>query len=651
LRSHWLLAGSILAFVGYTAPASAQRVDNNATTQAEDAFGKSVGDESIGIYNAGDVRGFSPLDAGNVRIEGLYFDQQTGLTDRVSDSSTIRVGLSAQSYPFPAPTGIADFSIRRPGKKAMASIALIAAPWNSKEVDVDLQLPIDGDRLGFIGGGALVRGSEQYDVTYPYQSAAAALRWAPLPGTEIVPFWSYSQFHGDLSQPLVFTSGAFLPQRFARRDFLGQRWADNAGRRANYGLLARSQIAGFDIHAGLFRSVNNIDKSTADLMFGTNPNGLSADRLIVVENGDRTASTSGELRVQRGLVEGHRQHMLIASVRGRMLDRDYGGADLIDLGASRTTSPDYRAVTPAIQAILDNNSRNPKTRDRVRQATFGLAYQGKWDNVGELTLGLQKTRYTKRITDPNPAILLPESRANPWLPSVTAAVYLSKRLAAYGSFTRGLEESPVAPSNASNLNEAPPAIRTEQKDAGLRWIVKPGLTAIAGVFDISKPYFNIDGTNRFRQLGMVRNRGVEFSIAGEVFKGFSIVVGNVLIDARVSGEEVDRGLIGSKPVGTFVRHTIGSVNYVLPFLPALSVDAFTEATSSRVADTANSYSIPARAVVHLGARYRFDAGKAKLLLRGQVQNVTNTFGWSNGGSGYFVPNGTRRYLLELAADI
>ena len=53
----------------------AQRAEENVTTDSEDAFGRSIGNESIGIYNEGDVRGFSPIEAGNVRLEGLYFDR------------------------------------------------------------------------------------------------------------------------------------------------------------------------------------------------------------------------------------------------------------------------------------------------------------------------------------------------------------------------------------------------------------------------------------------------------------------------------------------------------------------------------------------------------------------------------------------------
>ena len=80
---------------------------------AEDGFGTAVGRESIGIYGSGSVRGFSPSVAGNVRIEGMYFDQQTGVNSRMRRQTVIRVGAAAQTDPFPAPTGLVDIQLRR----------------------------------------------------------------------------------------------------------------------------------------------------------------------------------------------------------------------------------------------------------------------------------------------------------------------------------------------------------------------------------------------------------------------------------------------------------------------------------------------------------------------------------------------------------
>jgi iron complex outermembrane receptor protein len=571
------------------------------------------------------------------------FDQQTDLNGRISGGSTIRVGLSAQSYAFPAPTGIADFSLRKPGAEAIASIVAGYGPWQSKYAEADIQLPIDGARLGVSGGLSISRDGQPAGITPKEWSAGGLVRWAPKPGAEMLGFWSRGRQSDAEAQPLVFVNGAFLPKRFARNDFLGQKWADSAGTATNYGAIGKAQLAGFDLHLGIFRSVYDGEKAAADLLFDTGPDGSVGQRIVVLERDNKFASTSGEFRVSRSFEEGPRKHMLIASVRGRAQDRRYGGAALVDLGPSTSLTEDYR---PEPNAVF-----GAKTKDRVRQTTLGLAYQGRWKDVGEVSIGVQKSRYSKRVTDPNPAVVFPESKDSPILFGATAAGYLTPKLALYAGYVRGLEESPVAPREAVNLNEAPPAIRTKQMDAGVRWSVLKNVTLVAGAFEVEKPYFNLDPGLRFRQLGMVRNRGLEFSVAGQFAPGLTVVAGNVLIDARVSGEEVDNGTIGRRPVGTFQRHTIVSVDYRLPFFPALSVDAFSESTSNRTANAANTLQIPARGIVNLGARYRFDLAGAPALVRAQVANVAGKFGWNNGGSGFFVPNGSRRFSLSLAADI
>src|SRR5215216_5992540 len=95
----WNQLAVVAAMVGGSGEAFAQdRSDDNAITQAEDAFGFSVGREAIGIYGPGNARGFSPTAAGNVRIDGLYFDPAFGLQNILVDSTSIKVGLSAQGY-------------------------------------------------------------------------------------------------------------------------------------------------------------------------------------------------------------------------------------------------------------------------------------------------------------------------------------------------------------------------------------------------------------------------------------------------------------------------------------------------------------------------------------------------------------------------
>ncbi|NJL17997.1 MAG: TonB-dependent receptor [Nitrospira sp.] len=130
---------------------------------------------------------------------------------------------------------------------------------------------------------------------------------------------------------------------------------------------------------------------------------------------------------------------------------------------------------------------------------------------------------------------------------------MSDSFAIYGGYTRGLEESGVAPPNATNRNEALPAIMTNQRDIGFRWAITPKVKLIAGLFDVRKPYFNLDASNRFTLLGDVKNQGIEMSLSGALTDRLDIVAGAVLSRPRVTGEGVRLGRLGRLPVDQAAR--------------------------------------------------------------------------------------------------
>src|SRR5262249_22132197 len=140
------------------------------------------------------------------------------------------------------------------------------------------------------------------------------------------------------------------------------------------------------------------------------------------------------------------------------------------------------------------------------------------------------------------------TRDAPFLYNATLAVHPSDDVTLFGSYTRGLEDSGQAPNNAVNRGEAAPAARSSQIDAGFRYAFTPRLSAVAGVFEIKKPYFNVDQNRFFTQVGQLRHRGVEVSLAGQAAEGLTVVAGTVLLEARISGDLVSRGLIGPRPV-------------------------------------------------------------------------------------------------------
>jgi iron complex outermembrane receptor protein len=619
--------------------AEAQRTDDNATTQSDDAFGKSVGDERIGIYDPYNVRGFSAVEAGNTRIEGLYFFQQANPTDRLVDGSTMRVGIAAQGYPFPAPTGIADYSLRKPGEKPLVSVVGRFGPYDAKVGQLDLQLPIDGRRLGVAAAIGYFDEPQHFGGTPKYLSMAVTPVWRPADNVEILTFWSSIQTSSQESQTLAFTAGDFRPARVKRKVFAGQPWATYEGTNWNLGAIAKAQLGGFDIAAGGFRSLSRDEQNVIDLVTDIQPDNTGR-RVVIADQGNVFATNSGEFRVSRSFAEGERRHTLIATARVREQRRRYGGTDVVDLGPTVYGVPDF-VERPTF-------SFGEKTRDQVSQKTAGIGYQLRWAKVGEFGVGVQKTDYSKTVTTPTG--VLPESKSSPWLLNANAAINLTDDIAVYSSYAKGLEESPVAPERAINRNEAPPAVITEQKDAGIRWAVSSRFSAIVGVFEITKPYFNLDGANRFRDLGQLRHRGLEISVAGQVLPGLNMVAGTLFLDADVSGELVENGTIGGKPVASIERRSIGSVDYRFPDSP-FSIDAVFEETAERIANVKNTVVVPPRAVLSLGGRYRFNIGKSNALIRAQVGNIFNNYGYGVGGSGFYVYNLPRRFSLTLSADI
>jgi iron complex outermembrane recepter protein len=314
MKKSALLCAIMTATILVAPPVLAQRTDDNVVTQSDDAFGKTVGDEQIGIYNPGDVRGFSPIDAGNVRIEGLFFDQQSGLTDRLVDGSSIRVGISAQGYPFPAPTGIVDYSLRRPGAKNLVSVALNYGPFGGRSGEFDAQLPLDGERLGIAVGAGYFQEVQPFHNSSNVYAVGALGHYKPREGVEIIPFWSLIDIKDEESQSLIFNNGAFLPKRIRRDIFLGQKFSDFGGVVYNYGVVTKADPFGLDVRLGVFRSALEVREDHIDLLFDTDRAGRVGSRQVVVDGDNKFASTSGEIRIAKTLKDGPRRHTLIASL-------------------------------------------------------------------------------------------------------------------------------------------------------------------------------------------------------------------------------------------------------------------------------------------------------------------------------------------------
>ncbi len=631
------LAG--LACVAIATPALAQRAGENAINAAQDAFGTQVGNESIGLYNAMDVRGFSPTEAGNLRLEGLYFDRQGDTTNRIVTGSTVRVGLSAQSYPFMAPTGVVDYRLRMPGERPITSVVTTFGPFDAFGIEADTQMPL-GDKLAMGAGVAAIKEKSPTDTRSFVWNMGALLRWRPNDRIEIVPFGAVNFRFDRESGHTITTAGPFLPPEVDRDIYYGQYWIPFSSEQSAWGFTARADLGDdWTFRTGWFRSLNWRVEQGEALFRNTQPDGRT-DRFAVIIPGNILGSWSGEARLSKIMYEGPRRHTVHGSFRGRFKTRTFGGSTTIPLGPGVIGVSDFEAEP--------RWTFGPQSAARVRQGTGGIAYEGLWPRVGEISLGVQKTFYRRASETPNNPVVV--SKDSPWLFNGTVAAYLSEDFAVYGSWTRGLEESGEAPQTAINRGESVPATRTEQIDAGFRYAIAPGLRLVGGVFEVKKPFFNVNTNNFFLQVGDVRHRGAELSITGQVLPGLTVVAGTVLLKARTEGQNVTAGLIGAVPLGRFPHIMRLNLQYSPKTWNGFSLDTQIENVSSRYADLLNRVRAPSYTTINIGGRYAFRVRDNPATLRIQVQNITDVFAWSVSQTASFAPIDQRRFVVSLSTD-
>ena len=214
-----------LAALALPAAAFAQRAGENAVTGADDAFGTQVGTEITGIYSENDARGFNPKRAGNVRIDGIYFDQLSNIPGRLRESAAIRVGFGAETYPFQAPTGIVDNKFRPMPAELGASLALHRTGYWGSIGELDMRIPVIKDHIGLTGGVTYTK-NQNTDGTNSTFFGVVVRPIFRFGDVEVAPFYHYTWFPHGRPTPLVVTRGDYLPKPPPKRRYLGEDWVD-----------------------------------------------------------------------------------------------------------------------------------------------------------------------------------------------------------------------------------------------------------------------------------------------------------------------------------------------------------------------------------------------------------------------------------------
>ncbi|MBB4839649.1 iron complex outermembrane receptor protein [Sphingomonas kyeonggiensis] len=642
---HSLFCLSVLAVPtahAQTARAPQPPANGDVVRAADDAFGRRVGIEEVGLYSEGEVRGFDLQAAGNYRIEDHYYVRVAGMLQPLNGGTAIRVGANGLRTDFAAPSGVVQYTLPAAGGGSRASLE--AGWWGGSGPVAMLR-----GAAGTAGGELSVAGGLQLSVAQQYSDGtggdfvAAGLvpRWSPAPGVRVTGLWSHNWFprEGDT----FFANPAGAPDQVKRWTNRTQSWMRGYNESDLLGAFADVDAGnGWTFGASLFRNALPYTRSVFNLLRFTG-NGREAAQSGLVFGAENRRSISGELTAARQFRTGNLTHRIIAMARRRdsMVESDPGVSYTLGTYADVNDIPEVAA--PAV-------SRGAaRMRDDVGQWTGGLGYRLSIGSFAELRLDAQRVDYAKRVRAVDGRVT--EQVTRPWLYGGSLSVAISDRLTGFASYARGLEEAGVAPANASNRGAVLPAAISRQAELGVKYGFAGGPTLIAGLFDLSKPTPGIDAAGAFDFVGKVRHRGVELSLAGPLTSRLSAVLGATYLDAKIEGELVDRGVIGTRPIGRPEVTALANLTWRVPGMEGLTVDGGLNVRGARYADRENRVELPSYATFNLGVRQAFELDGHPVTLRARVTNLTDKFAWNPTNSGLITPIVPRTLTLTLTGEI
>lgn len=616
----------------------------NAVAVAEDAFGSTEGDESVGIYDQTSVRGFSLEAAGNYRVNGRYFVKNAGVSSFFLEKSIVRIGYNALFLDHPGPSGVVDYKLRDPLRDEASLVTVGVDSYEQPFAELHFKHRSAADTWSTSLG------------------ASRKFQWADEQGGEGSDWLVAGTLRSTLSHARLQVfggeyryqrSGRFrlapaldaesLPREIERGRYLGQSWATEEGARRILGGLADVDLGDWTLRATGVFSQEAPDSKFTQLFSNVAADG-TAQGSVIVSPEQRSRSYSAEVRLGRIFQTGAVAHGAAMSARLRDSQSRFGGERFVPTG------PTVLGRSAQSVAAQDPQASAATLRDVIDQHGLGLSYQVALPGRVRASGGVVYSDYSKQFT--NAAGVANSSDTAPWLYNFGAALTLATGVELYGSYTRGLEEAGIAPSTAANANAVLEATIAEQQELGVRYVFE-GVTLIVAGFETRKPQVGIDASSdAYDFIGEVTHRGIETSLSGALTPKISAVLGGVYTDARVTGTNVDAGLIGSQPAGVPNVRAVAAFNY--QWSKPLSFDVSIEhlgkrAARSRLNATGSQLEIPDATVVDIGARYGIEIASRPAVVRAQLLNAFDQFAWkpAPGETLDYLPQRSLRVLLTM----
>ncbi|TBV07514.1 TonB-dependent receptor [Stutzerimonas kirkiae] len=360
-------------------------------------------------------------------------------------------------------------------------------------------------------------------------------------------------------------------------------------------------------------------------VFGMTPDGSGS--LMGMEWRQEETAKVAETGLNANFATGPIWHTLVVS--SSYTDREVRSA--FNRDTSWTTNiynPQQSLVYPAAPGKplggSDNTLRSLALADTLRLVDDRLL----------VTLGVRRQNVKVESLGSTGVRTAPPYDEHAWTPMTGIVFRLHGGLSIYANYIQGLSQGATVGASYLNAGEVFPPYKTKQLEVGVK-LETGGFTNTLGAFQIKRPSTLVDYSTQpspsLRLNGEQRNRGIEWSVFGEVTPGVRVLGGATYIQGRLTRTQNGLQDGNDAPGVTPFAVNLGG-EWDLPAIAGLTLSARLIHSSAQYLDADNKLKVPDWRRVDIGARYATRLGGRPVVLRAGVDNLLDKTYWVGGAS-------------------
>ncbi|MFT4020490.1 MAG: TonB-dependent siderophore receptor [Acinetobacter sp.] len=378
--------------------------------------------------------------------------------------------------------------------------------------------------------------------------------------------------------------------------------------------------------------------------------------LNATANGDYTAYSrttanmtnvnSAEAGLRGHFKTGAIDHNLVLSTN--VIDQD------IHMGMSTGGTWSSNIYSPSASGTLASAPTYVPRTSAITLSSIALADTLSFaDDKYQLILGVRRQQvrsqsFSIKTGLPTPGSDYDESKLTPAVGFVVKPWNNSVSL--YGNYVEGLSPGEtVSVTTATNYGATLQPYKSKQYELGTKW-ENGTFRHTLSVYQITKPLVSGNADSYYTMAGEQRNRGIEWTTAGELLPNLRVLGGVVYMDAE-QVKTTDGANDGKDVYG--IPHWQSNLGFELDVkqIEGFTLTANTIYTGTEYVDEANTKKLPSWIRVDVGGRYLTSIAGHKVTFRGGVDNVFDKRYWAGVWNGIYVSVGTpRTYKLSMQID-